>query len=88
MFNERDRIGLLVEMIMAQSAEERNQVLKKLQEFQKSDFIEILKVMEGYKVTIRLLDPPLHELLPNPEELKEKMNKENDNSEKTKRVLD
>jgi len=88
MFNELDRIGLFVEMIMAQSAEERNQVLKKLQELQKSDFIEILKAMEGYKVTIRLLDPPLHEFLPNPEELKEKMNKENDNSEKTKRVLD
>ena len=88
MFNEVDRIGLFVEMIMAQSAEERNQVLKKLQELQKSDFIEILKAMEGYKVTIRLLDPPLHEFLPNPEELKEKMNKENDNSEKTKRVLD
>jgi len=88
MFNEIDRIGLFVEMIMAQSVEERNQVLKKLQELQKSDFIEILKAMEGYKVTIRLLDPPLHEFLPNPEELKEKMNKENDNSEKTKRVLD
>ena len=44
--------------------------------------------MEGYKVTIRLLDPPLHEFLPNPEELKDKMNKENDNSEKTQRVLD
>ena len=88
MFNEIDRIGLFVEMIMTQSTEERNQVLKKLQELQKSDFIEILKVMEGYKVTIRLLDPPLHEFLPNPEELKEKMNKENDNSEKTKRVLD
>ena len=88
MFNEIDRIGLFVEMIMAQSAEERNQVLKKLQELQKSDFIGILKAMEGYKVTIRLLDPPLHEFLPNPEELKEKMNKENDNSEKTKRVLD
>jgi len=88
MFNELDRIGLFVEMIMAQSAEERNQVLKKLQELQKSDFIEILKAMEGYKVTIRLLDPPLHEFLPNPEELKEKMNKENDNSEKTKLVLD
>ena len=88
MFNEIDRIGLFVEMIMAQSAEERNQVLKKLQELQKSDFIEILKAMEGYKVTIRLLDPPLHEFLPNPEELKEKMNKANENSEKTKRVLD
>ena len=88
MFNEADRIGLFVEMIMAQTSEERNQVLKKLQELQKSDFIGILKAMEGYKVTIRLLDPPLHEFLPNPEELKEKMNKENDTSEKTKRVLD
>ncbi len=86
MFNETDRIGLFVEMIMAQSENERNQVLKKLQELQKSDFIGILKAMEGYKVTIRLLDPPLHEFLPNPEELKEKMTKENDNSEKTKRV--
>jgi len=88
MFNETDRIGLFVEMIMAQSPEERNQVLKKLQELQKSDFIGILKEMEGYKVTIRLLDPPLHEFLPNPEELKDKMIKENDNSEKTQRVLD
>ncbi len=88
MFNEADRIGLFVQMIMAKSAEERNLILKKLQELQKSDFIEILKAMEGYKVTIRLLDPPLHEFLPNPEELKEKMNKENDNSENTKRVLD
>jgi len=88
MFNETDRIGLFVEMIMAQSSEERNQVLKKLQELQKSDFIGILKAMEGYKVTIRLLDPPLHEFLPNPEELKDKMVKENDNSEKTQRVLD
>ena len=88
MFNETDRIGLFVEMIMAQTPEERNQVLKKLQELQKSDFIGILKAMEGHKVTIRLLDPPLHEFLPNPEELKEKMNKENDKSEKTQRVLD
>ncbi len=88
MFNETDRIGLFVEMIMAQSEEERNEVLKKLQELQKTDFIGILKAMEGYKVTIRLLDPPLHEFLPNPEELKDKMNKENDKSAKTQRVLD
>ena len=88
MFNETDRIGLFVEMIMAQSQDERNKVLKKLQELQKTDFIGILKAMEGYKVTIRLLDPPLHEFLPNPEELKDKMNKENDKSAKTQRVLD
>jgi len=88
MFNETDRIGLFVEMIMAQSLNERKQVLKKLQELQKSDFIEILKAMEGYKVTIRLLDPPLHEFLPNPEELMDKIYKENDTSDNTKRVLD
>ena len=88
MFNETDRIGLFVEMIMAESQEERNKVLKKLQQLQKSDFIGILKAMEGYKVTIRLLDPPLHEFLPNPEELKDRMNKENDKSKKTQRVLD
>ena len=88
MYNESDRIGLFVEMIMAESQEERNKVLKKLQELQKSDFIGILKAMEGYKVTIRLLDPPLHEFLPNPEELKDRMNKENDKSKKTQRVLD
>jgi pyruvate,orthophosphate dikinase len=75
MFNGTDRIGLFVDMIMAENVEERNKVLKKLGQLQKSDFIEILKAMEGYEVTIRLLDPPLHEFLPNPEELVEKIQK-------------
>ncbi|MEK0319106.1 MAG: pyruvate, phosphate dikinase, partial [Nitrosopumilus sp.] len=75
MFNANDRIGLFVDMIMAENIEERKKVLKKLGQLQKSDFIEILKVMEGYEVTIRLLDPPLHEFLPNPEELVEKIHK-------------
>ena len=75
MFNGSDRINLFVEMIMAENIEERNKILKKLGELQKSDFIEILKAMEGYEVTIRLLDPPLHEFLPNPEELVEKIHK-------------
>ena len=87
MFNEKNRIELFVEMIMAESLDEREQLLKKLQELQKSDFVEILRAMEGYKVTIRLLDPPLHEFLPNPEELMNKIYKENDDSEKTKRIL-
>ena len=87
MFNEKNRIELFVEMIMAESLDEREQLLKKLQELQKSDFVEILSAMEGYKVTIRLLDPPLHEFLPNPEELMNKIYKENDDSEKTKRIL-
>jgi len=75
MFNGADRIGLFVEMIMAENFEERKKVLDKLGQLQKSDFIEILKAMEGYPVTIRLLDPPLHEFLPNPEELSEKIRK-------------
>jgi pyruvate,orthophosphate dikinase len=75
MFNGSDRIGLFVEMIMAENIEERKKVLTKLGELQKSDFIEILKAMEGYAVTIRLLDPPLHEFLPNPVELAEKIHK-------------
>ena len=75
MFNGSDRIGLFVDMIMAENIEERTKVLKKLGRLQKSDFIEILKAMKGYEVTIRLLDPPLHEFLPNPEELAEKIRK-------------
>ena len=75
MFNASDRISLFVDMIMAENIEDRTKVLKKLGHLQKSDFIEILKAMEGYEVTIRLLDPPLHEFLPNPEELVEKIHK-------------
>ncbi|HXG73452.1 MAG TPA: pyruvate, phosphate dikinase [Candidatus Nitrosotenuis sp.] len=75
MFNAKDRLGLFVKLIMAKSLEERKQHLQKLQELQKSDFVQILKTMEGYKVTIRLLDPPLHEFLPNPEELINKIHK-------------
>ena len=75
MFNAHDRIGLFVDMIMAKTLEERKTVLNKLGELQKSDFIQILKAMEGYPVTIRLLDPPLHEFLPNPEDLMNKIYK-------------
>ncbi len=75
MFNGSDRINLFVEMIMAENIEERSKILKRLGQLQKSDFMEILKAMEGYEVTIRLLDPPLHEFLPNPEELVQKIQK-------------
>jgi pyruvate,orthophosphate dikinase len=93
MFNAKDRIGLFVDMIMAKTIEKRKQVLEKLGELQKSDFLQILKAMEGYPVTIRLLDPPLHEFLPNPEELADKLRKlEQQNTtpeiEKTKTVLE
>ena len=90
MFNATDRIGLFVDMIMATNVKQRKQVLKKLGQLQKSDFIQILKAMEGYKVTIRLLDPPLHEFLPNPEELMVRIykNKKGENLSETKKVLE
>ena len=90
MFNATDRIGLFVDMIMATNVKQRKQVLKKLGQLQKSDFIQILKAMEGYKVTIRLLDPPLHEFLPNPEELMDRIykNKKGENISETKKVLE
>jgi pyruvate,orthophosphate dikinase len=90
MFNATDRIGLFVDMIMATNVKQRKEVLKKLGQLQKSDFIKILKAMEGYKVTIRLLDPPLHEFLPNPEELMDKIykNKKGENLSETKKVLE
>ncbi|MGQ0377235.1 MAG: putative PEP-binding protein, partial [Nitrososphaerota archaeon] len=93
MFNARDRIGLFVDMIMAKTLEERKSILEKLGELQKSDFIKILKEMEGYPVTIRLLDPPLHEFLPNPEELMNKIHRlektnDTDEIEESKRVLE
>ena len=84
MFNGRDRIGLFVDMIMAKTIEERKIILEKLGELQKSDFIEIMQAMEGYEVTIRLLDPPLHEFLPNPEELAEKIHKLESSGEQQK----
>ncbi|OLC94625.1 MAG: pyruvate, phosphate dikinase [Thaumarchaeota archaeon 13_1_40CM_3_38_6] len=73
MFNARDRLPIFVEMIMAKTAPERKQALEKLRLVQKEDFKEILKIMEGHHVTIRLLDPPLHEFLPNIEELLNKI---------------
>jgi len=64
MFNAADRQGIFVDMIMATNVKQRKEVLKKLVPLMKDDFEQILKAMEGYKVTIRLFDPPLHEFLP------------------------
>lgn len=73
MFMGHDRLPVVQDMILAQSAEERTRALDKLLPMQESDFYEILAVMEGRPVTIRLLDPPLHEFLPDPEELVEEI---------------
>jgi len=64
MFFEADRIKTVRKMIVANSREEREKALAKLLPIQKKDFMEIFKVMNDLPVTIRLLDPPLHEFLP------------------------
>lgn len=69
MFFAEDRIRIMQSMIMASSRSEREEYLKKLLPMQKEDFKEIMKVMDNLPVTIRLLDPPLHEFLPKREEL-------------------
>ncbi|MBQ2764855.1 MAG: pyruvate, phosphate dikinase, partial [Firmicutes bacterium] len=69
MFMEVDRLPAVQEMIMAETVEGRKAALAKLLPMQRGDFYGILKVMAGFPVTIRFLDPPLHEFLPNKEDL-------------------
>ncbi|MEO8295469.1 MAG: pyruvate, phosphate dikinase [Gemmatimonadota bacterium] len=70
MFFEGERINAMREMILATDAAGRKKALGKLLPMQRSDFEGIFRAMEGYPVTIRLLDPPLHEFLPKePEEI-------------------
>ena len=64
MFFEADRIPAVREMIVSSTVEERKKALAKLLPMQKNDFIGIYKSMEGHPVTIRFLDPPLHEFVP------------------------
>jgi len=64
MFFEADRIGAIRQMIMADEEPGRRAALAKLLPMQRADFTEIFKIMAGLPVTIRLLDPPLHEFLP------------------------
>ncbi|MEE2892429.1 MAG: pyruvate, phosphate dikinase, partial [Pseudomonadota bacterium] len=64
MFFQSDRIDVMRRMILAVDAEERARVLEELEAFQFDDMLGLFKVMDGLPVTIRLLDPPLHEFLP------------------------
>ncbi len=64
MFFDEERILSVREMILSKTKEDRSIALKKLLPHQKKDFIEIFKIMSGLPVTVRLLDPPLHEFLP------------------------
>ena len=64
MFFEGEKIKAMREMILAETTKEREVALAKLLPFQKEDFVGIFKAMEGLHVTVRLLDPPLHEFVP------------------------
>jgi len=73
MFFGPDRIAAMREMILADDEAGRKKALKKLLPLQRKDFIGIFKVMDGLPVTIRTLDPPLHEFLPNEQKQQEEM---------------
>ncbi len=69
MFLAEDRLPIVRRMILADTDEEEKAALEELRMAQRADFVEILAAMDGLPVTIRLLDPPLHEFLPSTEEL-------------------
>ena len=69
MFFAEDRIPIMQKMILARTREEREQALEELLPMQREDFKGLYREMKGYPVTIRLLDPPLHEFLPRREDL-------------------
>ena len=68
MFFKEERINVMREMILSSDKEEREKYLLKLEEFQQQDFEDILRVLEGRPITVRYLDPPLHEFLPKKDE--------------------
>jgi pyruvate,orthophosphate dikinase len=69
MFMEQERLPVVQKMILAETADERRRYLDQLLPFQRSDFEGIFRAMDGLPVVIRLIDPPLHEFLPDHEEL-------------------
>ncbi|MEO0238781.1 MAG: pyruvate, phosphate dikinase [candidate division WOR-3 bacterium] len=75
MFFEGERIYAMQEMILAKTKEERERALAKLLPMQREDFKGLFKAMDGFPVTIRLLDPPLHEFVPKTREQMEELSK-------------
>jgi pyruvate, orthophosphate dikinase len=68
MFFQEDRINIFREMILSQNLDERSKILNQLLFYQEEDFYQLFKIMSGLPVTIRLLDPPLHEFFPQNDE--------------------
>jgi pyruvate,orthophosphate dikinase len=73
MFNASDRLPVVIDMILANNEEDRKAALKRLLPFQRSDFVELFTVMSPDPVTVRLLDPPMHEFLPTEQDLTEEI---------------
>ena len=73
MFNASDRLPIVIDMILANTAEERQGALDQLLPIQRADFIELFSVMAPDPVTVRLLDPPMHEFLPTEHQLLEQI---------------
>jgi pyruvate,orthophosphate dikinase len=73
MFNDVDRLPIVVEMILAATEQEREAALSRLKEMQRNDFKEIFTVMAPRPVTVRLLDPPIHEFLPTEDVLRDEL---------------
>ncbi|MEM4742969.1 MAG: pyruvate, phosphate dikinase [Pyrobaculum sp.] len=73
MFRKPERLELLRKIILAESPEERRPYLEQLYKMLKPDFKEVFKIMDGLPVIVRLIDPPLHEFLPKPEEVLEQI---------------
>jgi pyruvate,orthophosphate dikinase len=73
MFFEEDRLPIMREMIMARTSQERESALDRLLPLQRSDFEGLFRAMDGLPVVVRLLDPPLHEFLPNHSELQREL---------------
>lgn len=69
MFNASDRLPIMIDMILANTREDRKAALNKLLPIQRADFIELFSVMSPDPVTVRLLDPPMHEFLPTEQQL-------------------
>ncbi|MDP0488994.1 MAG: pyruvate, phosphate dikinase [Fusobacterium sp. JB020] len=75
MFFAEEKIWSVREMIVSNTSKERKVAIDKIYPFQKKDFFEIFEIMEGKPVTVRLIDPPLHEFLPKTEEEMKKLSK-------------
>ena len=87
MFFGPDRLPLVQQLILADGEVERESLLERLKEFQREDFTGILEAMDGLPVTIRLLDPPLHEFLPDESLLRQEIEQLRRNKDKGNKIL-